>query len=96
MGRPEIALDVCYNVLMMRVNIAEAKASFSRLLRTVRLGEVVTICDRNVPIAELRAVVRRSGGRRKIGPAVPGYEIRNSFFEPLPDALLRAFEGRGD
>lgn len=81
---------------MIRVNIAEAKASLSRLLRTVRRGGVVTICDRNVPVAELRAVVRRSSGKRKIGPAVPGYEIPDSFFEPLPDALLRAFEGRGD
>jgi len=68
---------------MKRVNIAEAKAGLSRLLRKVRAGESVTICDRNVPIAELRP----------LGPQEPGFEIPASFFEPLPPEVIRAFEG---
>ncbi len=78
---------------MKRVNIAEAKAGLSRLLRKVRAGESVTICDRNVPIAELRPVATAPRTERPLGLQEPGFEIPASFFEPLPPEVIRAFEG---
>ncbi len=80
-------------MVMIRVNIAEAKATLSRLLRAARNGEHVLICERNVPIAELRPVspVRHVG--RTLGVDTPGFEIPASFFEPLPGDIQRAFEG---
>jgi antitoxin (DNA-binding transcriptional repressor) of toxin-antitoxin stability system len=86
-------LHRCYNVVMIRVNIAEAKAGFSRLLRAVRSGEAVVICDHNVPVAELRALPAANRQKRKLGPGRPGFEIPASFFEPLPDDLAGAFAG---
>ena len=41
---------------MKRVNIADAKAHLSEYLREVKRGETLVICERNVPVAELRAV----------------------------------------
>jgi len=79
--------------VMIRVNIAEAKATLSRLLRAVRSGEAVVICDHNVPVAELRALPTANRQKRKLGPERPGFEIPPSFFEPLPDDLARAFAG---
>ncbi|MGH7727164.1 MAG: type II toxin-antitoxin system Phd/YefM family antitoxin [Vulcanimicrobiaceae bacterium] len=78
---------------MIQVNIAEAKAQLSRLLRSVRKGETVTICERNVPVAELRAIVAPRKTKRPLGTALAGYEIPASFFEPLPDDLIALWEG---
>jgi len=77
----------------MKINIAEAKARFSRCLEQVERGETVVICRRNVPIAEIRPVSRLPEKTRPVG-IDRGMTIPASFFEPLPDALLDAFEGR--
>jgi antitoxin (DNA-binding transcriptional repressor) of toxin-antitoxin stability system len=78
-------------MVMIRVNIAQAKATLSRLLRAVRSGEAVIICDHNVPVAELRALPTADRQKRKLGPERPGFDIPASFFERLPDDLARAF-----
>lgn len=80
---------------MKRVNIAEAKAGLSSLLRLVRGGEAVVICDRNVPIAELRRIEPRSTAMRLLGPGRAGFELSAAFFEPLPTGDARARSGRG-
>jgi hypothetical protein len=53
----------------------------------------VVICRRNVPAAELRPVPKPRRTRRPIG-LVPGFTVPASFFEPLPEDLVTAFEGR--
>ena len=84
-----------YYQLMIKVNIAEAKAHFSRYLESVESGETVLVCRRNVPIAELRPVPKRPGHPRPVG-IDRGMVIPASFFDPLPPDLLDAFEGRKD
>jgi antitoxin (DNA-binding transcriptional repressor) of toxin-antitoxin stability system len=56
-------------------------------------GETVVICRRNVPAAELRPVPKPRKKRRPVGLAA-GFEVPDSFFEPLPADLVDAFEGR--
>jgi prevent-host-death family protein len=80
---------------MIRVNIHEAKAHLSKYLARVERGEIVVICKRNEPVAELRPVVRRATRRRPIGLGKGTVVVPPSFFEPLPDDVLRAFEGAG-
>jgi len=80
-------------MVMNRVNIHEAKAHLSALVDRAAKGEVITICRRNIPAAELRPVPRPRKGPRPIGLA-KGFEVPPSFFEPLPDDELDAFEGR--
>ena len=79
---------------MLRVNIAEAKARLSAVLENVERGETVVLCRRNVPIAEIRALPRAPAGERPVG-IDRGMKIPDSFFEPLPDELLRAFGTQG-
>lgn len=79
---------------MNRINIAEAKARLSHYLDKVGNGETVLICRRNVPIAELRPIPAPLRQPRPVG-IDRGMTIPDSFFEPLPDDLLDAFEGRG-
>lgn len=70
---------------------AEAKARFSAYSKTIEAGQTVLVCRRNVSIAETRAVAQRQQPRR-LG-IDRGIVVPPSFFEPLPDALLDAFEG---
>jgi prevent-host-death family protein len=78
---------------MKKVNLYEAKTHLSDLVDRVAEGETVLICRRNVPAAELRPVPKPRRTRRPIG-LVPGFGVPSSFFEPLPDELVAAFEGR--
>jgi prevent-host-death family protein len=81
---------------MSTVNIAQAKTQLSALLRRVKAGETIVISERNVPIAELRPATLRPASRRSLEPLWPGWTVPDSFFEPLPDDLLDAFEGRSE
>ncbi|MCX8085351.1 MAG: type II toxin-antitoxin system prevent-host-death family antitoxin [Rhodocyclaceae bacterium] len=79
---------------MISVNIHEAKAKLSEYLAAVEAGEIVQICRRNVPIAQLVPISQSETGQRPIGLACDAaYEIPDSFFDPLPEDLLKAFNG---
>jgi len=78
---------------MIMVNIHEAKAKLSDLIDAMSRGERVLICKRNQPIAELRPVAAARTASRDLTPMYPGFEISPSFFEPLPDEDLAAWEG---
>jgi prevent-host-death family protein len=76
-----------------KINLYEAKVHLSALVDRVAEGETVLICRRNVPAAELRPVRRARRTRRPIGLA-RGFKVPKSFFGPLPDDVVGAFEGR--
>jgi len=80
---------------MLRVNVHQAKTHLSRLLEQVAAGEVVTICRNNVPIAELHALAPARTRPRKLGRHKDQVTIHPSFFDPLGDDELDAWEGRG-
>jgi len=83
------------NMTMIKLNVADAKAHLSEHLGRLERGEedVVVICRRNKPIAELRALPRRRTTRRPILRRDPRFAMPQSFFEPLPDSMLSDFEG---
>ena len=78
---------------MIRVNIAEVKACFSRYIAKVERGGTVIVCRRNVPVAEIRPLPQPLLGLRPVG-IDRGMEVPASFFEPLPGDLLASFEGK--
>lgn len=81
--------------LVMRINIAEAKAGLSGYLARVERGETIVLCRRNVPIAEIRPIPAAPTRKRPIG-IDRGMVVPEEFFAPLPDELLRAFGTPGD
>jgi len=82
-----------YYLTMKKLNLYEAKTQLSALVDRVAEGESVLICRRNVPAAELRPVPKPRRTRRPIG-SLPGFTVPPSFFEPLPEDLVAAFDGR--
>jgi antitoxin (DNA-binding transcriptional repressor) of toxin-antitoxin stability system len=80
---------------MVKLNVHEAKTHLSEWLDRLEKGEeeVVVICRRNQPIAELRALPQRRTTKRPIFRRDPRFAVPASFFEPLPDETVAAFEG---
>ncbi len=80
---------------MTKVNVHEAKTHLSEWLDRLERGEeeVVVICRRNEPIAELRALPRRRETKRPMFRRDPRFTLAATFFEPLPDDVVDAFEG---
>jgi prevent-host-death family protein len=78
---------------MLMVNIADIKAKLSEYLDAVARGEQVIICNRNRPVAELRAIEPVRTEPRDLSPMFPDWKIDPGFFEPLSDQELAVWEG---
>lgn len=85
-----------YNMVMKMVNVAEAKARLSQLLDEVERGQTITIARRNEPVAELRPVHKRRKTLRPWGLYKGQITISDDFNDPLPDDILRAFNGEDE
>jgi len=81
-------------MVMIRINIHEAKARLSEYLARLRHDEVIVICKRNVAIAEIRAVPAARTSPRPVGLAKAELKVPASFFDPLPEDTLTSFDGR--
>lgn len=78
---------------MIRLNIHEAKTHLSKYLARLKKGEVIVLCRRNVPIAEIRPLQDQAKQQRPIGLARGRFEVPPEFHEPLPEKLQRAWSG---
>jgi prevent-host-death family protein len=81
---------------MIMVNIADAKARLSEFVEAAARGEQVLICNRNRPVAELRAVPASTRGARDLTAVFPDWNIDSAFFEPLSDKELAAWRVESD
>lgn len=73
---------------MSIVNVHEAKTQLSRLLERARSGEEIIIAKAGVPWARLCPL-------EPLEPRRPGLlhgRVDDAFWEPLPEAELRAWE----
>jgi antitoxin (DNA-binding transcriptional repressor) of toxin-antitoxin stability system len=78
---------------VIKLNIHEAKTHLSRYLKHLEVGETILLCKHNVPIAEIRPLPQPHTTPRPLGTAKGAVKVPPEFFEPLPEDLLRAFEG---
>lgn len=81
---------------MIKLNMHEAKTHLSRYLARLKEGEKIVICKRNQPIAEIHTLPKAPAKKRPLGLAKGKIVIPASFFDPLPEDVLRAFEGDAD
>lgn len=71
------------------VNIHKAKSDLSRLIQKALSGEEVIIAKANRPLVRLVPIPQ---GRR-FGSARGQVQMSEDFNAPLPEDLIRAFEG---
>lgn len=76
---------------MATVNVHQAKTHLSRLLLRVEGGDEVVIARNGAPVARL--VPYRKKGKRQFGALKGRLTVADSFFDPLPEAELAAWEG---
>lgn len=91
-GRSHLATQGGQGLIRAQV----AKAQLSALLDQVERGERIVITRRNRDIAELSPLQPQpQSGPRLLGQACDaGTTVPVTFFEPLPEDLQAAFEGR--
>lgn len=80
---------------MIKTNIHDAKTHLSEYLAKLGEGETIVLCKRNKPVAEIRLLPRQPAKRRPIGLAAATFSVPASFFEPLPEDVIRSFNGEG-
>lgn len=76
---------------MSVVNVHQAKTQLSRLLAQVEGGEEVIIARNGKPVARLVSVQKQ--GKRQPDIFKGKIVIPDSFFDPLPEEELKAWEG---
>jgi antitoxin (DNA-binding transcriptional repressor) of toxin-antitoxin stability system len=75
-----------------KVNIYEAKTRLSQLVEEAASGRDVVIARAGRPVARLTRLPR-TGGKRRLGVLDGRFRIPEDFNRPLPDEVLRGFEG---
>jgi antitoxin (DNA-binding transcriptional repressor) of toxin-antitoxin stability system len=78
---------------MIKLNIHEAKTHLSKYLAKLKAGDRILLCRRNQPIGEITSLPEVPARPRPIGLAKGRFNVPRSFFEPLPEELLRTHEG---
>ena len=81
-------------MVVIKANVFEVKARLSEYLDRVGNGERVIVCRHNEPIAELRPLEHARTEPRPVGPLEgrPRFDLPPSFFEPLDDVHLDAWD----
>ncbi|MEQ1736017.1 MAG: type II toxin-antitoxin system prevent-host-death family antitoxin [Rhodoglobus sp.] len=74
-----------------QVNVQDAKTRLSELLKRVEKGEEIIIARGGKPIVRMTAIEQLAP--REFG-FMPGGDIPDSFWDPLPEEELRLWEGR--
>ncbi len=78
---------------MSKINIHNAKTNLSRLIEKAAKGDEVVISRAGEPVAKL-VPIKPAVPRRRKGLLKNKIRIRPSFYQPLPEAVIAAFEGR--
>jgi len=77
---------------MTKVNIYEAKTRLSHLVEEAASGRDVVIARAGRPVARLTRLVEAIR-KRRLGVLNGRFRIPDDFNRPLPDDVLRTFEG---
>ena len=75
-------------LMAVAIDIHEAKTNFSKLLRSVQLGEEIVIAKAGKPVARLVPITKQSV-TRKPGTAKGLIKISPDFDAPLPEDLFK-------
>ena len=78
--------------MAVEVNVHEAKTHLSKLLDQALAGEEVVIMRAGRPLVRLTPL-EQAPQRGKIGSAKGDFVVPEDFDAPLPEEILREFEG---
>ena len=79
---------------MSTVSLQELQQNPDALLNRVEAGEHLVVVRGGRPVAELRPVRGSHPGLRPFGLCAGAFTVPDDFDTPLPEEILRSFEGR--
>jgi prevent-host-death family protein len=79
---------------MKQINVAQAKAQLPELIERAAKGEVIVVARAGKPRAKIVALGANDRTLRKPGKGQGRFRLKKGFDEPLPEDVLRLFEGR--
>lgn len=79
---------------MGRANTNEVKEHLANFVRRAEAGETIILTRYNRPVAQLAPLDRPAHTRRPAGLCAGELRVGDDFNDPLPDAVVAAFEGR--
>ena len=83
---------------MTTISIDEIQGDLAGYLRDAKAGETFLVTQFGQPLAEIKPVVPAEEGKKKslrpIGLAEGEFVVPDDFDAPLPEEILREFEGR--
>jgi antitoxin (DNA-binding transcriptional repressor) of toxin-antitoxin stability system len=78
---------------MNRITVEEIQRDLMAFLNQVEAGESFTILNAEGAIAEIRPLTQAKQPR-PVGLCAGEFTVPDDFNEPLPEEILRAFEGQ--
>ena len=82
---------VGYDALMsIQIDFQQLQSNLPHFLKRVEAGDTLVVCEDDKPIAEIRPIKKR----RPVGLGEGKITIAPNCFDPLPEEILDAFEGK--
>jgi prevent-host-death family protein len=79
---------------MSTVSLRDLQQDADAVLVRVEAGEHLVVVRRGRPVAELRPAPATQPGPRPFGLCAGAFTVPDDFDSPLPEEILREFEGR--
>jgi antitoxin (DNA-binding transcriptional repressor) of toxin-antitoxin stability system len=78
---------------MTSITINEIQHDLLGWLQRVKAGETLVILEENTPVAEIKPVATNGESLRPYGLCAGQFEVPDNFNDPLPNELVKLFEG---
>jgi antitoxin (DNA-binding transcriptional repressor) of toxin-antitoxin stability system len=85
--------DAMMNI-MVSIKVQDLQRDLLGSLQRVEAGETLVVTRDEEPVAEIKPVSATSKGPRPYGLCAGEFQVPADFDEPLPDDVLKDFEGQ--
>ncbi len=79
---------------MAQVSVEEIQQDLSAYLQRVEDGETIIIIRAGKPVAEVKPLISRTESLRPFGLCAGEFTVPDDFDAPLPEDIVKAFEGK--
>jgi antitoxin (DNA-binding transcriptional repressor) of toxin-antitoxin stability system len=79
---------------MSTISVQDIRRDPAGFLHLVAAGEPIMVVDGQRAVAEVKPMAARAVGQRPWGLAAGEFTVPDDFDAPLPDHVLKDFEGR--
>jgi prevent-host-death family protein len=81
---------------MVKLNLHEVKAQFSKYIEIVEAGETVVVCKRNEPVAEIRPIAKKQKKAPELGWADGTFRSPKDFNAGSDEELVQWYGDEND